>query len=62
MEFNKEQREGVARSLDTLGTSAVVGAVVGLTGHSVITNFEICSLSALAIVLYGIAFFVRGIK
>jgi uncharacterized membrane protein YoaK (UPF0700 family) len=62
MEFNKEQREGVARSLDTLGTSAVVGAVVGVTGHSAITGFEICSLSVLAVILYGIAFFVRGIK
>ena len=62
MNFNKEQREGIARSLDTLATSAVIGATVGATGHSAITMFEVCSLSSLAIVLYGFAFFVRSFK
>jgi hypothetical protein len=59
MKFNKEQREGMARSMDTLATTSVVGSAVGITGHSAITGLEICSLSALAIVLYGLAFFTR---
>lgn len=59
MKFNKEQREGIARSIDTLATTSVVGAAVGITGHSALTMFEICSLSILAIVLYGVAIFIR---
>jgi hypothetical protein len=59
MKFNKEQREGMARSLDTLGTTSIVGAAVGITGHSALTVFEICSLSVLAFVLYGWALFIR---
>jgi hypothetical protein len=60
MKISKEQREGIARSMDTLATSSVIGAVIGATGHSAITVTEIFSLSALAVLLYVLGFFVRS--
>jgi hypothetical protein len=60
MKISKEQREGIARSMDTLATSSVVGAVLGATGHSAVTPTEVLSLSALAALLYVLGFFVRS--
>jgi len=32
--YTKEQKEGLARFIDTIAASAFIGGVVGLTGHS----------------------------
>jgi len=42
--LNKEQREGVARLFDTLTASAVIGLVLGVTGHTDLTGWEIFAL------------------
>lgn len=62
MKFNKEQREGVARSLDTLATSCLIGATIGVTGHSEITWFELSLLFFATPLLYSFSFLVRGLK
>jgi uncharacterized membrane protein YoaK (UPF0700 family) len=59
MRFNEKQLEGLARLMDTLATTSVVGAVVGATGHSMLTMVEICALLLLAFILYLTAFYLR---
>ncbi|MET3516476.1 hypothetical protein ABIC63_004275 [Pseudacidovorax sp. 1753] len=39
--YSKEQKEGLARFLDTIAASAFIGGVVGLTGHSPLSPLEI---------------------
>lgn len=59
MKFNKEQREGFARACDTLAVTSIVGAVVGITGHSPLQTVEVWGLIAVAPALFAIGFFFR---
>lgn len=59
MIFSKEQKEGLARFLDTIAASAFIGAVVGSTGHSPLSNVEIGVLFAVCPILLGMSFFLR---
>jgi hypothetical protein len=60
--FNKDQREGAARSLDTLATSSVIGAALGSTGHTEVTWMEVVALTVLSVVLYVAGFLTRRFK
>ena len=51
LRFNKEQKEGFARFIDTTAAAAFIGAVVGMTGHSSISKNEIGLLVASTIIL-----------
>lgn len=59
VKFNKEQREGFARACDTLAVTAVVGAIVGATGHSPLQTIEILGLIVASLLLFLIGFFFR---
>jgi len=48
---SKEQKEGIARVFDTITASAMIGMVIGLSGHSDMTIREILSLAGLCPVL-----------
>jgi len=45
---SKEQKEGIARVFDTLAASRIIAAVVGFSGHSIITVAQIVALCVLA--------------
>jgi hypothetical protein len=62
MNFNKEQREGLARVCDTLAVTAIIGAVVGATGHSPLQAVEIGVLIAISPVLLAVGYFFRRQK
>jgi hypothetical protein len=59
MRFNKEQKEGLARVQDTLAVSAMIGVVLGVTGHSQLTNIEIALLISVSLVLVVTSLFIR---
>lgn len=59
MIISKEQKEGLARFLDTVAASAFIGAVVGSTGHSPLSTIEIIVLFAMCPILLGMSFFLR---
>lgn len=59
MKFNKEQREGFARACDTLAVTAIVGAVVGATGHSPLQTLEIWALIVVAPLLFAVGYVFR---
>jgi uncharacterized membrane protein YfcA len=59
MTFVKEQREGLARFLDTIAAAAFIGAVVGATGHSLISGAEIASLFFWCLVIISASFQLR---
>jgi len=62
MKIAKEQRDAFARTMDTLATSSVVGAIVGYTGHTVVSNAELVLLVLAALVLYVFGFVLRSQK
>jgi len=49
--LNKDQREGLARLFDTLTASAVIGLVVGWSGHTDLTELETAALCVSSSVL-----------
>lgn len=59
MKFNDRQKEGVARFFDTLSASSTIGAVVGLTGHSVTSPIEMALLITNTIVLLVFSILLR---
>ena len=59
MKVSKEQKEGLARFLDTIAASAFIGAVVGHYGHSALTIFEIRYLYVACPILLTLSFFLR---
>jgi hypothetical protein len=59
MKFNKEQREGFARACDTLAVTAIVGAVVGATGHSPLQVLEIWGLIIVSPLLFAVGYVFR---
>jgi len=59
---NKEQREGLARLFDTLTASAIIGVVVGLSGHTALTLREIIALGMACPVLLTFSFLLRRQK
>jgi len=59
---SKEQKEGVARVFDTLAASSVIGAVLGITGHGVMSLLEIGCLLMLTPILLTSGWFLRGSK
>lgn len=42
--YSKEQKEGLARFFDSIAAASLIGAIVGLTGHSSINAWEIAIL------------------
>lgn len=62
MNFNKEQREGLARICDTLAVTAIVGAIVGATGHSPLQALEIGVLIVISPVLIVVGYLFRRQK
>jgi hypothetical protein len=60
MKISKEQREAIARTLDTLATSSVIGGVVGYTGHTVVSTAELVLLGVSAVILYVLGFLLRS--
>jgi len=44
MKFNEKHLDGYARNFDTLGMSALVGAIVGASGHTPMSGLEITLL------------------
>ena len=59
--FNREQREGLAKSLDSLGTAFIIGVTVGSFAEKIsVLGAVLISLGALF--LYCTAFFLRGLK
>lgn len=42
--YTKEQKEGLARFIDAVAAAALIGGVVGLTGHSPLSVWEIVTL------------------
>jgi len=57
--LNKEQREGLARLFDTLTASAMIGLVVGWSGHTNLTVWEIVALCATSSVLLTFSLLLR---
>lgn len=62
MNSTKEQREGFARFLDTIAASAFLGAILGLTGRSPMTWYEVSILFAVCPILLVFSFILRGKK
>jgi hypothetical protein len=58
-QYTKEQREGLARLLDTIAASAFVGGVVGLAGHSLISPMEVVVLFVVYPILLTFAWKLR---
>lgn len=57
--YSKEQKEGLARFLDTIAASAFVGGVVGLTGHSPLSTWEVITLFAICPILLALSWKLR---
>jgi hypothetical protein len=59
MKFSKEQREGFARFIDTVAASALIGGIVGATGHSSLSAMEIATLLLICPILLCASAYVR---
>ncbi|GAB2750258.1 hypothetical protein GCM10027019_31230 [Melaminivora jejuensis] len=57
--FTKEQKEGLARFIDTIAASAFIGGVVGAAGHSVLSRLEIGILFAACPILLAFSWRLR---
>jgi len=57
--FNKDQKEGLAKFLDSLSAASIIGVVVGSTSHSTITTLEIFALAFVAVVMLGLSLYLR---
>jgi hypothetical protein len=59
MQISKEQKEGLARVLDTLAVSAIIGALVGHAGYSLVTPIQVTLLYLASPILLAFAFLLR---
>jgi hypothetical protein len=57
--YTKEQKEGLARFLDSLSAAAFIGGVVGATGHSPLSVLEIGALFVTCPILLAISWQLR---
>lgn len=57
--YSKEQKEGLARFLDAVAAAAFIGGVVGISGHSPLTGWEIAALFAVCPILLAAAWRLR---
>lgn len=57
--FNKEQKEGLAKFLDSLSAASVIGGIVGSTSHSTISGLEVAILFLVAGVMLGLSLYLR---
>lgn len=62
MKFTKEQAEGFARITDGLAIAAIIGATVGIAGHSPLQGLEIGALMVAAPALIWIGYTLRKPK
>jgi hypothetical protein len=62
MKFTKEQAEGFARVTDGLAIASIIGAVVGITGHSPLQPIEIGALIAVTPLLLWFGYSLRKPK
>jgi len=60
--LNKEQREGLARLFDTLTASAMIGLVVGWSGHTDLTVWESIALFSICMFLLTLSLLLRRQK
>jgi len=56
---SKEQKEGVARVLDTLTASSIIGAALSVSGHAVMTKAHEITLCALAAMFLAFSWILR---
>lgn len=56
---SKEQREGVARFLDTLAAAATVGWVVGVEGYSEVSRMDLVLLFLVCPILLSFSWKIR---
>lgn len=57
--FNKEQKEGLAKFLDSLSAAAVIGGIIGSTGHNTISTAETLMLFLVAAVMLCLSLYLR---
>ena len=57
--FTKERREGVARLLDTLAASCIIGASLGIVQRTAMSVTEIIGLTLLGLTLVTFSYFIR---
>jgi hypothetical protein len=60
MKFSKEQKEGLARILDTLAISSLIGAIVGTAGYSQIAVRDIVLMFLICPILITFALLLRS--
>jgi len=60
--LNKEQREGLARLFDTLTASALIGLVVGWSGHTDLSAWDIVALCGTSSILLTFSLLLRRQK
>jgi len=58
--FNKEQKEGLAKFLDSLSAASVIGGVIGSTGHNTISIAETTMLFLVAIIMLLLSLYLRA--
>jgi len=56
---SKEQKEGVARVLDTLAASSIIGFTVSTSGYTVLTRAHEITLCILAVAFLAFSWILR---
>lgn len=59
IKFNKEQKEGLAKFLDSLSAAAVIGGIVGIAKQPSIPTIQIVALFIVAAVMLFLSLFLR---
>jgi hypothetical protein len=62
LQSNKEQREGLARICDNLGTLAAATFIAGIFGRGVFSIFEMIGLLVCFVSLLSVAYLLRKDK
>lgn len=60
IKFNKEQKEGLAKFLDSLSAAAVIGGIVGIAKQPSIPLLQIIALFIVAAVMLFLSLFLRN--
>lgn len=57
--FNKDQKEGLAKFLDSLSAASVIGGIISSTGHSTLSIAETLILLLVAAVMLCLSLYLR---
>lgn len=60
IKFNKDQKEGLAKFLDSLSAAAVIGGIVGIAKQPSIATIQIIALFIVASVMLFLSLFLRN--